>query len=87
LLVIYLIYVCIFVYQKTNNMKTMTTSYTKAVKIAKEILKDTHNVKRLTSLIKSTSCTCGCGESPAITVSAIIKDEYYDVTVGICKEC
>ena len=71
--------------QKTNNM--ITTSYTKAVKMAKEILKQKHNVKRLTSSIKSTSCTCGCGESPAIMVSTIIKDNYYDVTIGICKYC
>jgi DNA repair protein RadC len=64
-----------------------TTSKTQAIKLAKEILKQDHSVKRLNSSITNTSCSCGCGESPAIKLSTLIKGDYFDIIIGICKVC
>lgn len=69
-------------------MENFTTSKTKAVQLAKSILKSNNNVKRLSySTVKSTSCQCGCGETLAYNVTAEIKGEWYDVTIGVCKQC
>lgn len=69
-------------------MKTITTTKTKAINLAKEILKSENKVKRLAySTFKNTSINCGCGESSAVEVTAQIKGEFYYKTVGICKHC
>lgn len=70
-------------------MKTIiTTSKTKAVQIAKDILRQENGVSRIGySIVKNTSCNCGCGETPAINLIAKIKGDYRDITIGICKQC
>lgn len=69
-------------------MKIITTSKTKAINLAKEILKSENNVKRLAySTFKNTSINCNCGETCAIEVAAQIKGNFYYQTVGICKHC
>jgi len=69
-------------------MKNFTTSKTKAIKLGKHILKSENNVNRLAySIVKSTSCKCCCGETEAYNVTAEIKKEFYDITIGVCKQC
>lgn len=69
-------------------MKNFTTSKTKAVLLGKNILKSENNVKRLAySIVKTTSCKCNCGETLGYNVTAEIKGQWYDVTIGICEQC
>ncbi len=66
----------------------ITTTENKAIQLAKSILKNDNNVKRLAySIVKSTSCQCACGETGAVNVTAQIKGQWYDVTVGYCSAC
>lgn len=69
-------------------MKNFTTSKTKAIQLAKEILKNENNVNTLVgSTVKSTSCQCGCGETIAYNVTAQIAGNWVDITIGVCKKC
>lgn len=70
--------------------RQFTTSKTKAIKVAKEILKNIFGVKRLKYyLIKNSSASCGCGETFAVYVLGWrTKDGKIESTrVGVCKVC
>ena len=70
------------------NKRNFATSKTEAINIAKEILRDRNNVKRLPySTIKATSCSCYCGESLAMQVTTIINSKVDYEAVGVCENC
>lgn len=62
---------------------------TRAIKIAKNEMYQTHNCERLTEItIDKTSAFCVCGETNAVLIWAKIKGKYQQSErVGICKNC
>ena len=68
--------------------KIFETTKEKAISAAKEILRTEYGVKRLSyTHVKDSRMQCDCGESYAVEVTAKIKGNYYDVTVGVCERC
>jgi hypothetical protein len=68
----------------------ITTSITKAKKLAKDFIRNEYNIKRLSySKFEHTSINCNCGETNAISCIAEIKfgGNWKQITVGICKHC
>lgn len=73
-----------------KNTELIVSSESKAIKLAKEIIRSKARVKRLPySNIVRTSGRCACGETSAIEVEAEVKGAWSDVTVAICsnKDC
>lgn len=68
--------------------KVFTSTYKKAEKLAKEILRERLNVKRLFQIFtKRSSIQCGCGESDAVIVDCFHDGNYFSQKVGVCKHC
>jgi hypothetical protein len=68
----------------------ITTSVTKAKKLAKDKLRIYNDVKKLSySKFEHSSINCNCGETNAITCVAEIKfgGKWSQITIGICKHC
>lgn len=60
---------------------------TKALQAAKEILKAAMGVKKARFNERPAYCQCGCGQSPAVSVSAWSANKFKSVIVGICRRC
>lgn len=59
-----------------------------AIESAKNDLRLFFEVKRLAySNVKTTSCSCDCGETLAVCVTGQSKGKYEYVTKGICENC
>lgn len=59
-----------------------------AIDLAKELLRERLNLKRLSvTLVKDSSTNCDCGESPAVIVVAYTSYGTEEQKVGICDKC
>ena len=73
-----------------SRFKKVASCNTRAIQIAKNEMRQSHNCKRLTEVTidKNTSAFCVCGETNAVHVCAKINGEYQQSErVGICKNC
>lgn len=68
-------------------MNTIKKTKTKAIKAAKEMLKETLRIKRAKFNQSTAYCQCNCGQSPAVSVSAWSANKFKSVIVGICRRC
>ena len=65
-------------------MKTKTN----AIYVAKQMIKEQSNCKRLTySFVNNSNANCQCGETCGVKVTALIGGKTFIEDVGICENC